>query len=534
MKKRLLLLGVLLLLLAVPVTAAEGGFDGYLVKLTPDCPRLLSDDSASDLLVVDTLEEAQAIPAEYVAHIEPNYYVELFDDGGEDWQPNDPLYAQYQWSLPAIGALAAYEMGLTGDGVPVGFVDSGVFAHHEDLLGQAITGWNCLEDGAEFYEDTHGHGTFAVGIIAAATDNELGLAGIAPGVEIHAYRAFSKKEGTIAAVVAGIQQAVTDGCRILNLSLGTSNSSAILQEAVEEAQDAGLIVIAAVGNSGTATKQYPAAYPGVIGVGAVGPGLEVWNKSQRNNSVFVTAPGVQIAGLGNRAANEYRLDLTAKDNSGTSYAAPVVTAMAAVALEYDDDITAEGIRYLLQQTSVDRGELGYDVAYGHGVVNMRAYLTELTRDFVIDYQMADGAVPEDAPMTYCVTDEDIMLPQPEREGYIFGGWYSDAQLTQPVEQIAAGSLGDRTFYACWYPEKSAVQKAEDGTIYCSVAQDGILLSVNYDSHGRMTGLKLVPVKRGELSVEQPEGLHEIVQLFLVAGDSFVPQCDSLIISRKTE
>ena len=467
-------------------------YDGYIVKLKDEIPQrslflLGGEDSSSEsgLIVVDSLEEARDIPEELVEYIEPNYLVELFaenesedepaDEGSlsdDSVVPNDPYYADYQWNLQTINAYEAYRQNLTGKGVKVGFVDSGINIEHEDVKAANISGANFNQDELAYYQDTYGHGTFAAGIVAAQTNNSRGIAGIAPDVELHAYRIFSSKTTTTDAVVAAIEQAVQDGCQVINLSLGTSNSSTALRDAVAEAVASGAVVVAAVGNGGNAVTQYPAAYPGVIGVGSVDKGLEVSSFSQRNTSVDFTAPGDGVASLSNTDNSGYKLDITASSNRGTSFAAPVITGMAALALGYDKDITADGVFALLQASAVDKGAEGYDTSYGYGVVDVAMFVEELTRDYTISYELDGGTFPAEAVSTYNVQSDTIELSayQPEKTGYQFSGWYADKDCTgDPVTEIPAGSVGDLILYAGW--------QADMATAVASVYVDGYAASL---------------------------------------------------------
>lgn len=491
---------VLSLCMVIPNAYALSGdespdleYDGYLVKLKDEIPQqslflLDGGDSSweSGLIVVDSLEEALDIPKELVEYIEPNYLVELFDEneaGDEPADgvslsddsdvPNDPYYAEYQWNLQTINAYEAYRQNLTGSGVKVGFVDSGINIEHEDVNAKHISGANFNQDGLAYDEDTYGHGTFAAGIVAAQTNNKLGIAGIAPDVELHAYRIFSAKTTTTDAVVAAIEQAVQDGCQVINLSLGTPNSSTALRDAVEKAVDSGAVVVAAVGNDGTAVTQYPAGYPGVIGVGSVDKNLEVSSFSQRNTSVDFTAPGGGVASLSNTGKSGYKLDITASSNQGTSFAAPVITGMAALALGYDKDIKADGIFALLQASAVDKGAEGYDTSYGYGVVDVAMFVEELTREYTISYQLDGGTLPEGAVSTYNVQSDTVTLPVPEKAGYQFSGWYADEDCKgDPVMEIPAGSVGDLTLYAGWQTDLS--------TAVASVYVDGYAASLQED------------------------------------------------------
>ena len=102
------------------------------------------------------------------------------------------------------------------------------------------------------------------------------MAGIIPDVKLRAYRCFNSKKATVSEVLSGFLQAIEDGCQVINLSLGTVYDITAIRETVEDAVSAGIVVVAAVGNDGDTTLQYPAAYPGVIGVGAVDSDLDLW------------------------------------------------------------------------------------------------------------------------------------------------------------------------------------------------------------------------------------------------------------------
>lgn len=445
----LLLCFALLLGAAAPLAPAraeaavpEAAFDGYIVALAenPASLRALGDSSAAvPYLLVESLEEAQELPPEQVEYIEPNYIVELFD------APNDPLYVTHQWNLQQISAEAAYAQGLDGAGVKVGFVDSGILSSHEDLDAGLIGGRDFTKDGNAHTVDLTGHGTFGAGILAAQTDNGLGIAGIAPRAQVMAYRAFSDKTTTMDAVVDAINAAVDDGCQVLNMSFGTTAASTTLRKAIERAEAAGVVMVAAVGNQGATAYHYPANYPAVIGAGSVNEQLQRSSFSQMNSSVFVVAPGEEVFSLGISEKEKYT------SSSGTSFAAPVVSAMAALALGYDEDIDMQGIRHLLQETARDDAQTaGYDTGYGHGIVDIAAFVAELQSTFPIHYTPNGGELPVGAKQSYTVRDNSFALPIPEREGYLFAGWYEAADLSgDKVESIAAGSLGRRSFYAGW-------------------------------------------------------------------------------------
>ena len=453
---------------AVPAAAEhEMEHEGYLVQLREGV-RLLSGQETEHLLVVDSLAEAARIPKELVEFIEPNYRVELFETEG----PNDPYYGEKQWNLETVHAYAAARAGLTGEGVRIGFVDSGVNGAHEDLDRTRISGMDFIpqedeEDGVDrdYDQDNMGHGTFVCGLVGAQIDNGVGLAGIAPKAELRVYRVFDKKTTSMAQVVRAVEQAVADGCQILNLSLGSPSRSGALQQAIIKAQQAGVIVVAAVGNSGNATLMYPAALDGVIGVGSVDRTLRKSTYSQYNESVDFTAPAGGVAGLGHTAPDAYRLDLTSSANRGTSFAAPVVTGLIALALGYAPDLTQEQVCDLLAASARDLGETGRDDRFGRGMVDAGALAELLTGTYSITYETAGGTL-EQAPDSYTLRDETLVLPVPQRGEDRFLGWYERADCTgTPVTQLPSGSFGDRTFYAGWEaaePEPLPFTDVEEG------------------------------------------------------------------------
>lgn len=179
------------------------------------------------------------------------------------------------------------------------------------------------------------------------------------------------KYGELSDIVTAIYDAVdTYECDVLNMSFGMEQESAFLNNALRYALSKGTIAVAAVGNEGSAALHYPAACEGVIGVSSVDKVKTVSAFSQKNESVFVAAPGEAVLLLGN-SAGQYGY------SQGTSYAAPVVSALAAVAYELDEDMTPVRFADVLQNTCEDLGTAGYDTEYGYGLVNAQNMLDYL-------------------------------------------------------------------------------------------------------------------------------------------------------------
>jgi len=165
------------------------------------------------------------------------------------------------------------EKGLTGTGVRIGIIDSGVYAEHLDLAGSiSEESFNILSQNNEI-GDEYGHGTLVSGIIGVIADNETGVVGIAPDAEIIMIKCFDGKTTKVSYIISALNYAASLNLDVLNLSFGVSFSSEsanllLMKEAVNAVYASGATIVAAVGNSGNATMYYPAAFDNVIGVGA--------------------------------------------------------------------------------------------------------------------------------------------------------------------------------------------------------------------------------------------------------------------------
>jgi thermitase len=186
-------------------------------------------------------------------------------------------------------------------------------------------------------QDEFGHGTAISGIIAANIDNQMGIAGIAPNVDILPLRVLNSQGiGIYSDVAAAIIYATDNGAKIINLSLGGVNASSLLQSAVSYATSRGVMVIAAAGNSGVEGALYPAAYPEVIAVGAVDSTLQRSSFSNYGPQVDIYAPGRDILATG-KDGNYVRV-------TGTSFAAPHVAGVAALELAQGKNLTLDGFK----------------------------------------------------------------------------------------------------------------------------------------------------------------------------------------------
>ena len=284
---------------------------------------IVKDIGSLDTVVVnvpETIANAPLPESPLVAETEPDYYVSALDDV----IPNDPRYPE-QWALPAIGASSAWgQIPVDAPKVAVAVIDSGICASHTDLAGRILDGWDFLESDA-VPQDDFGHGCSVSGVIAANMNDGTGIAGVAPNAQIMPLRVLNASGvGSYSDVAAAIVYAADHDAQVVNLSLGGSNPSSTLENAVNYAISKGVILVAAAGNNGTEGALYPAAYPDVIAVGSVDPNLEHSSFSNYGSQVDIWAPGRDI--LTTKRDGGYGLV------SGTSFAAPYMAGAEALTL----------------------------------------------------------------------------------------------------------------------------------------------------------------------------------------------------------
>lgn len=348
----------------LPAAAAcpEAPHDGYLVKLAENAPVPMSAEWEYVLPGVYWMEE-EALAEDLVdygiaEYAEPNYQVTLCDTS--ETQPA-PV-----WAYTAIQASVAADYGITGAGVRIAVIDSGLDLENPNLENARIAeGYDYTRNTTEM-TDTAGHGTYVTQMIAGDGDAGL-MQGIAPGATIVPLRCFGGRTTDVKTLVQAIEDAVDPdkfNCDIINMSWGEANNSVFLREALQKAYDAGVHLVAAAGNVQTGLPQgtmlYPAAWDTVIGVGSVEEGKTAAPSSQQTPAVDLCAPGhgIPVCGLAHVQTVV----------SGTSFATPCVSAVLALILETAPDMSPAFAAALLCQTAEDLGEPGRDDAYGHGFV----------------------------------------------------------------------------------------------------------------------------------------------------------------------
>ena len=276
--------------------------------------------------VVNWLKAVSAAPAAPRGPVSPEFEIpesvrEIMRRIGAI-KPTAPEDAELPWGVRRVNAAAAWS-STQGEGVKVAVIDTGIDPTHPDLRPNLAGGFNALDPAKPgAWADDQGHGTHVAGTIAAVRDGR-GVAGVAPKARLYAIKVLDADgNGGYSDVIAGIEWAVRSGIRVANMSLGAEEGSPALQKAVAAAEKAGLLIVAASGNSGGSVS-YPAAYPETIAVGASDARDGAAEFSSRGPEVDLIAPGVNV--------NSTRMGGGTEALSGTSMASPHAAGLAALA-----------------------------------------------------------------------------------------------------------------------------------------------------------------------------------------------------------
>ena len=268
-------------------------------------------------------------------------WVELDGVARYSAEPNDPLFPDQLWA-ESIDLPGAWAVTRGRPEIVVAVVDSGVSRSHPDLQDKLLQGHDFL-NGDNDPEDDIGHGTAVAGIVAAAGDDQIGIAGVALSARVLPIKVGSHEGAPISVLAQGVIWAVDQGADVINLSLVADQTSLALQDALQYAYSNGVPVVAAAGNEPDAVT-YPGAYEESISVGASTFWGTVTDFSTRQNRVDLIAPGASI--LAPWWSPEDGNSWTSV--TGTSFAAPMVSGTIALLLSVDPHLSVEEIRDLLR------------------------------------------------------------------------------------------------------------------------------------------------------------------------------------------
>ena len=293
---------------------------------------------------------------------------------------NDPLFSS-QTNLNQINIPQAWDV-TTGKDIIIALIDTGIAKQHEDLIGKLwvntkeipnnhrdddgngyvddVNGYNFRQNNSNITDD-NGHGTSVASVIAANTNNTKGIAGINWHAKIMVLKALNELGGgEYTHVARAVRYAVDNGAKLINMSFGTHLNNSELEQAVNYAISKGVAVIAAAGNNGQNKLLYPAAYSGVIAVGAVDSAGARASFSNFGTGLDVMAPGLNIVSANYEQSTAY------SSNSGTSYAAAHITGLASLILSLYPSLSPQEIRTIIRESTKNKGN---STEYGEGIID---------------------------------------------------------------------------------------------------------------------------------------------------------------------
>jgi hypothetical protein len=385
--KRWLVLITLLGMVIFPTNSSAEQSSKYLIHSTvSDIQKMMKQENVTASFELLPIVELELTPSELllIKQSYPNASVSLVQEY-EIAAYTDKIPAQF----PMIKTAPTQTVPYTGKGVKVGVLDTGIDVDHPDLN---VAGGICTMDiqncsSGTSYDDDNGHGTHVAGIIAALQNNQ-GIVGIAPNVELYAIKSLGRGGSSSTIIAKGIEWAINNNIDILNLSITTTLGPDIMQKFIEAAYDSGMIIVGAAGNEGaTRGVQYPALYEDVIAISSVNLEKKITATSSTGEKIELAAPGFEIT-------STYPLDRYAEGKgyatlSGTSMAAPHVTGIAALYKERFPSFSNSKIRELLTSRSEDLGPIGRDIQYGFGLVQYQNNIDDIP---FLNYELSKGKI----------------------------------------------------------------------------------------------------------------------------------------------
>ena len=386
----LLVAGVFFLFLGIGNARENYVADEVLVKFTSGVESIRAQELNSDLgcTIVEKIARINVFrlripPSTTVAdmiaaymekadveYAEPNYFVHALSV-----IPNDPYYG-LQWHLPKIKAGEAWGETKGSSNVTVAVLDTGMDLSHSDLDEQVVGGYDFVNNDGEA-DDDNGHGTHVAGTIAAETNNGEGVAGISWHAKIMPVKVLDEAgEGTHETVALGLIFAADNGARVINLSFGGEESSAVMSEAINYAYGKGCVLVAGTGNSGSGVVLFPARHNNVVAVGASDEednwcNASIWGEGFGSNY----GPGIDVVAPGNNIVSTYPGGSYAV-GSGSSMATACVSGMAALIISGKPQLGNSTVRDIITRTSDDLMEPGWDEYTGYGRINLQKAIQE--------------------------------------------------------------------------------------------------------------------------------------------------------------
>lgn len=297
---------------------------------------------------------------------------------------NDP-YVGSEWHLSKIGAQSAWDIS-QGAGVTIAILDSGVDTAHPDLMPNLVAGYNSY-DGNTNVADVCGHGTAVAGTAAAATNNGVGVAGIAGSAKIMPVRIayYDSTAGGCYAyystIASGLTYAADHGARVANISYGSLTESAAVISSANYMKSKGGLVFISAGNSGT--DQNSTVTTSMIVVSATDSSDAKASWSSYGSFVALSAPGAGIWTTSRGGSYQAW--------NGTSFSSPLSAGLAAAMMAAGPNLSGDNIEQLMYATAVDLGAAGRDPLFGYGRIDAAAAVTAAANTIAVTDTLAPSA-----------------------------------------------------------------------------------------------------------------------------------------------
>jgi subtilisin family serine protease len=415
---------ILLSLVVMPATAASDNNEKVPVlinfKNKPDAELVKAHGGniKYEYKIVNAI--AAELPQKAIDALSKNPNIDFIEPDAQAFMLEDNV----PWGISQINAPEVQSTGLTGAGVKIAIVDSGVDYDHPDLAANYLGGYDFVNNDAD-PKDDNSHGTHVAGTILAP-DNGIGVLGAAPEADFFALKVLDASGYCYYSdVAAAIDWAVENNADIVTMSLGGSSYSTTMQNACDNAYSKGVVIVAAAGNTGTSGVLYPAAYDTVIAVAATDSNNNRASWSTYGSQIELSAPGVSVYSTMPNSGYGYK--------SGTSMATPHVAGAIALLLSTDVtgtnlDIDNDGkwdpseVRARLQSTSTDLGTTGKDDYFGYGLVNVLAAVEDFDVAAPVTEEPVDPPVEEppvsEPPVEEPPVDETPTEPAPTVTMYV--------------------------------------------------------------------------------------------------------------------
>jgi thermitase len=307
-------------------------------------------------------------------------FAELDETHAPATDPNDPGFASWQGHLQRINCPAAWDLTQGSSSVIIAVLDTGVRGSHPDLGAKMVPGWNMVYNNSNT-DDTYGHGTMVAGTAAAATNNGVGVAGVAWNCRIMPIKITpdGSTSASTSTIAAGLDWARQHGARVANVSFRASGSNTVAAAASSFVQAGGVVTVAA----GNDRVYYSTAdVPSIITVS----GIDTTDAciSDYGNLIDLAAPWTTFStNLDSYAAG-----------GGTSFSSPMVAGVAALVISANPTLSGQGVMDVLYRSADDIGTGGWDQYTGWGRVNARR---------AVELAMGSGPAPDSTPPSVAFT-----------------------------------------------------------------------------------------------------------------------------------